>query len=308
MKDFKVALKIGASTTKLIVSQLGYVYNEPSFVYVNNNALVGEKAKQKLSQFESVITPIKNGEIVNPDAFMLLIKDMLNKCDIKGYISNFYVAVPNGIKIKTLKVIEECLLQCGAIKVNFVNQNAIAYNVINTDNTARLIVNMGASGTDITIVKNNKVIDGINLNIGGNVLDKKIIDFCAEAFSIDITSDMAENIRINTCTLLPTTNFSYSFYGLSVNGNKFAKNNITSYDLYSIVQDYYNNVCTAIETLLNVSSEADVQEIADNGIDFIGGCSLISGLKELVDLRLNLKANLYKNATEIVAIGLEKLV
>ena len=308
MKDFKVALKLGASTTQLIVSQLGYVLSEPSFVYMDNEVLIGESAKQKLMSFEKVVTPIKNGEIVNPEAFVLLIKNIFNKCEIKGYISNIYVAVPNGIKVKTLTIIEKCLLQCGAIKVVFVNQNAIAYKVINNNNSARLIVNMGASGTDITIVKNHKVIDGINLNIGGNDLDKSIIDFCAEAFSIDITPDMAEKIRINTCTLLPTTNFTYSFYGLSVNGNKFARNNITSYDLYGIVQDYYNDVCTSIETLLNTSEEGDVQDIVDNGIDFIGGCSLISGLKELVNLRLNLKSNIHKNATEIVAIGLETLV
>ncbi len=308
MKDFKVALKIGASSTQLIVSQLGYVLSEPSFVYANNETCIGEKAKQMLSQFEQVITPINNGEIVNPDAFVLLIKAMLNKCNINGNIGNFYVAVPNGIKIATLQTIEQCLLQCGAIKVNFVNQNNIAYNVLNTNNTARLIVNMGASGTDITIVKNNKVVDGLNLNIGGNNLDKAIIEFCADAFSIDITPDMAEKIRINACTLLPTINLSYSFYGLSVNGNKFAKNNITSYDLYNIVQEYYANICTAVETLLNVSSENDVKEIIENGVDLIGGCSLISGLKEFVDLKLNININTYKNATEIVALGLEKLV
>lgn len=309
MKDLKIALAIGASSTKLAVSELGYILNEPSFVYESESEqIVGLKAKQKLEQFEVVNVPISNGEIVNQQHFELLIKTMLNKCGIKGLIGNCYVAVPNGIKIKNLQLIEKCLMNCGFIKVNFVNESVIAYKVLNHNNSARMIVNMGASTTDISIIKNNKIVDGINLKFGGNNLDKAIVEFCADAFSIDISLDMAEKIRINACTLFPTTNLSYAFYGLSVNGNKFAKNNISSYDLYSIIQDYYSNVCTSIETLLNISDSADVEDIVENGIDFIGGCSLISGLKELIDLRLNLKANIYNNATEITAIGLEKLV
>ena len=46
MKDFKVALKIGASSLKLIVTQLGYLLSEPSFVYENNERLTGEKPEE----------------------------------------------------------------------------------------------------------------------------------------------------------------------------------------------------------------------------------------------------------------------
>ena len=307
MKDISIALDFGASTTKMCVTKLGFILNEPSFVY-EDEMLFGFEAKQKESEFLPVTSIMNNGKVINSSAFKELVNYMFNKCNIKGLIRNIYVSIPNAIEISELNKIEQCLNECGAIKVIFVNQAQLAYGVLNQDNSYRIIVDIGASKTDISIVKNNSVFSGLNLSIGSNDIDKQLKDYCYNTFSIDITNDMAEKIRTNIATLNKNVNLTYNFYGLSINGNKFAKNNIQSHEIYDTIYSLYSDICSAIETLLNTSDETIIEDVVNNGIDIIGGGALISGLSEFINNKINLKCNIQKNAATIIAYGLEKLI
>lgn len=307
MKDISIALDLGASTTKMCTSELGFILNEPSFACEDNNQLLfGFEAKQKQGEFLPCIQLFNNGKVLNTNIFTKYIKYMLKKANIQGLIKYVYVTIPNAIEISELNKIEKCLVDCGAIKVKFLNQTQLAYKTLNATNY-RMIVDIGASKTDISIIKNGDVFAGLNLSFGCDDIDEKIKEYCYNTFSIDITKNMAETIRENVASLSQNTNLSYSFYGLSINGNKFAKNTIQSLDIAPIVNSVYADICSAIETLLN-SYESVVEDIIENGIDLIGGGALIIGLSQYINIKLNVKANIKDNSSTAVALALEKLV
>ena len=308
MKDILVALDLGASKTKLVQTQLGYILNEPSFVVYDKEKVFGNKATEKIASFNSFSSIINNLDIQNENDFIEYILYLFDKCEIEGYIKNVFVATNNASNVNQLSKIEKCLIECDAIKVKFINSALCAYNYLKKDNSTRLIVDIGASKTDITLVKNDVIINGINLNIGCNTLDKKIIDYCSQYYSIVITPVMAENIRKNIASLDSSINNSYSFYGISVNGNKFAKNNISTIDIKNLIENFYLYIYTAIETLLNMCDIAVLDEIKENGVDFIGGGSLIKGLCKFFGNKFDIQCNTYSNATDIIALGLENYV
>ena len=309
MKDAIIALDIGASKTKLCITSLGYILCEPSFVVLDDKKYFGFEAYQKINEFYPFKNIIENLKICNTEDFEEYIRFILDKCDKQGYTRNFIIPTPNGCSVNNLSEIENCLINCGALKTKFINSAICAYYYLNNGiNSSRLIIDIGASKTDITLIKNGTVVSGINLNIGCNNLDNQIIDFCAQNYSIDITASMAENIRINVASLDNLISNQYSFYGMSVNGNKFAKNTINTLDIKSIIDSFYSEIYIALETMLNVCDVEIIEELSETGLDFIGGGSLVKGLNKYFNSKLGLKCNTYSNAIDIIALGLEKLV
>lgn len=95
---------------------------------------------------------------------------------------------------------------------------------------------------------------------------------------------------------------------MSVNGNKFAKNTINTLDIKTIIDTFYSQICTALETMLNMCEIEMIEELSEVGLDFIGGGSLVKGLSKFFNSKLGLKCNTYNNAIDIIALGLEKMV
>lgn len=308
MKDIIIAFDFGASTTKMCVSELGFILNEPSFVYEDENkTLYGFEAKQKQAEFLPSLKIIDNGKILERNRFIGFVKYMLNKCDIKGFIPNILVAIPNAVDVAELTKMEKCLVECGAIKVKFLNQTQLAYGYLN-HSAYKMIVDIGASKTDISIIKNKDVFSGLNLSIGTNTVNERIKEYCHNTFSIDITDDMCDKIRTNIASLNSNVNLSYAFYGLSINGNKFAKNNLQTLDINALVTPVYADICSAIETVLNSNDETIVEDIVNNGIDLIGGGSLINGLANFLSNKLNIKVNIINNADKIIALAMANMI
>ena len=140
MKDRLVALDLGASKTKVVLTQLGYILNEPSFVVLDNKTLFGKDAYEKIGEFYNYSNILNNLEILDENNFIDYISYLFDKCDIDGYIKNVIIATNNGSTINQLSKIEKCLIQCDAIKVKFINSALCAYSVLSKNNSSFLII------------------------------------------------------------------------------------------------------------------------------------------------------------------------
>ncbi|MEG1609154.1 MAG: rod shape-determining protein, partial [Clostridia bacterium] len=180
MKDLKLVIDIGSKYT--IISQVGksVVIKEPSLVLLQN-----EKKSVKLvecgngvlkyvgalTSSQQMLYPIKDGAIFQEKAAVLMYRNFIQRL-----LPNFNLIKPHikalacvacGLTNVEKNEVEKVLMMAGASEV-VVIEAPLAINSAIDENSSRMIVDIGASKTDVAVVSKDGIVVGCTLGVGGD--------------------------------------------------------------------------------------------------------------------------------------------
>ena len=317
---YSIAIKLGSCNTSIFKQGEGIVLFEPSLVAYSGSGkdrdikAVGVRAKRTQGRTDDqtfVMSPIFEGKITDTELACVMLKSFLNKVIKRGIIKpkiKAVVCVPLGLTLSDRKAFEKVCYSVGIQDVVLVPSiicGAIGYNFPVSEPNGVCLVNIGGGSTDVAVVSLNSIIEGVNIGVGGQVLDKAIEKHIASKFGVQVGLGIAEVVKEEVGSLYRNDSSNAEVTGLDIETKMARSVIVESQDLYEVLEGYYSKIAEAIKSILNECPPNIVQDIDKKGIYLMGGASLITGAEQYFrkELGLNVKVEDYTTAIDVLGAG-----
>lgn len=149
-----------------------------------------------------------------------------------------------------------------------------------------MVVNMGASTTDIGVISEGKIIVGKRLGIGGYQLDEEIITIVRRRYDLNIGHRTAEMLKNNLSYALRGVPRQMKVYGIhAVTGLPVAAV-VSSEDVNDAIESSLREIAESVKTTLERTPPQLASDIHKNGVYLTGGVSLIPNCAEYIGQHL----------------------
>jgi len=315
-----LAVDFGSNFTSIYKKQVGLVLKEPTLVAVNESEVeasiveFGLNAKKMLNKTNSdtnFISPVENGVIVNLSLAEELLTYFFNKVLFSNEKFDLVFTVPCGLTEEEILAFKNLGLKLGAGKVNLVPSvlTALLGANVNIDKASGILsLNLGAGTIDMAICSLSSILNGYSLCFGGNKIDEAIKLYVEQFLDMQISSQVAEKIKIEAGSLFVHDLTNTEFSGVDINTKGPRTEVIEASQLRDTLEFYFQKVYMAIKVLINSTSPDIVSDLSINGIVVTGALANLTGLENYLSKNLNLPITISEDCENAVILGAGKLI
>lgn len=299
MAKLELVIDIGSKNITVLKKDSGIVLKEPTIVVAESNrnkadfVAWGRNAKSRLTKAENlqIVYPIKGGAIAHENGAVYMFKEifsglMSDKPFFKPRISVF-ACVSSGLTNAEKADVEDVLHRAGASDVTVV-ESPIAVSHNRAD-TASLLVDIGASKSEVSVMSQNGIEAGCSVDIGGDEMNRLISDYITDRYRIAVQGHNIEKLKTSIASMFDNDASIASVSGRNIIDGKPKTVRISAGELMTAIQPAIDKIAEVIETVTFMIPNAYAEEIFNNGIYLSGGGSLISGLDTYLQNKLLIK-------------------
>lgn len=297
------AIDLGTSNILVYKKGEGLIINEPSSLVLDDNysqvLAVGKEAKDMLGKTPEsiqVVKPIRNGVITDFNLTEAMLTYFFDK--VNGGFSfiqpRVVIVIPSGITDIQKRAVEDAALHAGSRDIILVDESlAAAYGMNLSPEEPRgiLLINMGAGSVQVAVISLNGIVTSKTMNMAGDYLDEKIIEFFRDERGLEIGKNTAENIKINLASLkLKDGQKEMKVDGRNLEDAKPKTISVKSNELVSTIIPFADRVADMVfEVLENTPPELSA-DIKRNGFGLSGSLSKLTGLAQYIEKKIRLKS------------------
>lgn len=300
----KLAIDLGTANSVVWEVGKGVVLNEPTIVAIGIEdrkvLAVGNEAKKMLGktpEYIEVIQPLEDGVIADYEVTEAMLKYFLK--EVMG--NNWFVGpevmicVPAGVTQVEQRAVIDATLSAGARKAHLIDgplAAAIGSKIPVSESFGNMIVDIGGGAAEAAVIALGGVVTYKSTRIGGNKLDKSIMDYLKKKYSVVIGAQTAELIKIKLGSAIKPKKYETieisgrdSVYGLP-------KNVIVSTDdVYEALRPMLDSILVVIKETLEITPPELVADIVDRGIVLSGGTAQLKNLGTLITREIGVSAH-----------------
>ena len=301
-------------TSKILVySKNGtLIMHEASFVALDedgNVVEVGDDAKRMFGRVQNdvkVVKPVDRGTIVDEDSAFMMLNSLFKKYGVKGIFGTRIVATM-GLDLSEGE--EETFIQLldrlGISRIHIIpSVMAIALHAgVNImDEKGLMIVDMGAGKTDLGVVSMGEVVLSKRFEIGGNDFDERIVNNIRERFSMLISLETAEKLKIKLGKV-----DTEKIVGVDTKTGLPKEMDLPLDELRESLDEIMNELVENIrESMENMKPEL-VEDVYKNGIILAGGLSQLGGVEKKIMERTKMVVRKVDDPVHSAALGATKV-
>lgn len=260
----------------------------------------------RLDSFAEIVFPFSQSRIIDQKAATVLMKELLKRV-FKGLILSPSVMVITAATTTALnrKILSQFFYELGFSRVNLIASPlaaAIGAGIPVADASGTLFLQMGASGSQLSMIALGSILFTENSDFGGDSLNAKIIDHLAATENFAISMESAEAIKKQVFSLVPAQR-SLTVTGKTITGANPLELNIKSSDLEAIVDLFkaeYQSLVDALFTKIPPDLAADALQ---KGLLLSGGFSKVHGLEDFLSGQLSLPVALLDEPSLLASMG-----
>lgn len=317
MKLFKkLAIDLGTANSVVWEAGKGIVLNEPTVVAVGIEdrkvLAVGSEAKRMLGktpEYIEVIRPLEDGVIADYEVTEAMLKYFLRKVMGNNWFfgPEVMICVPAGITQVEQRAVVDAALSAGARKAYLIDEPlaaAIGAKIPVSEAFGNMIVDIGGGAAEAAIIALGGVVVHRTVKIGGNKLDRAIMDYLKKKYNLIIGEQTAENIKIKLGSAIKPKkvetmeiNGRDSVYGLP-------KNLVINNDeIYESLRPVLESIIMVIRDTLEITPPELVSDIMERGIVLSGGTVQLKNFNTLVTREIGVSAHVALEAQFCVIKG-----
>ena len=204
-----MGIDLGSCNTLVFQQDHGIVVNESSVVAVNNRTdqilAIGDEARRMLGKTPPHITatkPLEYGIISDFEVTEKMLKYFMNKVNTSKFsfsaMPKVIVGVPLDVTAVEKKAVEDVVLAAGASEAYLVENimaTAIGARIPIQDPTGNMVVNIGGGLAEVAVISLNGIVNFKYSRIAGLALDRDVINFARDEFSLVLGEMVAEDIK-----------------------------------------------------------------------------------------------------------------
>jgi len=315
-----LAIDLGTANTLISVAGEGLVLNEPSVVAVEEGThqivaggcAVGRLAKQMQGRTPgsvTVIRPLREGVITDFELCEAMLRYFIRKVRRHGWglKPRALVAVPGCITPVEKRAVYNSAHRAGARQVLLMTEAkaaAIGVGLPVGEPVASMICDIGGGTTEVAVLSMSDVVAAESVRVGGDALDRAIVDYLRRNYSLRIGLTMAEKIRIEIGSAYPLeAELVDEVRGVDSISGLPRKATITSEEVREALGDPLARIIETIKSVLDRCSPDLAADLVDNGLVLAGGGALTRGIDRFVTEQTGLPARVADDALSAVAKG-----
>ncbi|MCB9668190.1 MAG: rod shape-determining protein [Alphaproteobacteria bacterium] len=282
-----LAVDLGSSRTRIHLRGTGLVCDEPSVVAVHTPRdgrrkvlAVGSEALPMLGRTPEdiqAIQPVRNGTIEDFEVAEALLLQLVRRAHgTPGLLKpRMAVALPTGCSDMAMRALRDSCAAAGAREIHLVPRPlaaALGAELPIHEPNGHLVVDLGGTSTEISVLSLSHVVQGRVLPGGGEALDKRIVDYVRRHHAIEIGRPTAEHLK---CTL------GSAVQG-GIQGSTTAKGRclrlgvpraveVTAADVQAALAPAIAELADAIREIVESVPPELASDVVENGVILVGG-------------------------------------
>ena len=327
MSEKIYGIDMGTNSIKIYQKAAGVILHQKNMIAMvkkKEPLALGDEAYsmyEKAPKNIEVKQPIINGVIADFTAMQTMIqlyfKGMHGKKFAEGLAAGgnaeFYIAVPSDITEVEKRAFYDLIASSSlkTKKIRIVEKpiaDALGAGLDVMDATGRLIVNIGADTTEISVISLGGLVLSDLLHFGGNRIDESIITYVKRTYNLVIGQKTAQALKEKLGSGIPGNTETMVIVGRDVVSGLPIEMEITGEVVYEAIKDNLNSICNSIKMILEKTPPELAKDIIHSGIYITGGSSQIHNLSQLFKDITGIEINTCEEPEECVVRGLVKIV
>ena len=312
-----LGIDIGTFHTHIFVEGRGVVVSEPSIVATDAKqesvVTVGEDAYRLLLRNPETLapmSPLKEGFIVDYRIVLSMLKYFMNKASKAVRRSRVVMAVPCGITDVERRAMTDAIIQAGAQEAYLLESPvaaAIGANLPIMEARGSMAVDIGGSTTDVAIVSMGGKVASKTSRVGGNELNEAIYKYIRSEFSIMVSDETVEDIKLTLGTAMPpSVEGEYTIVGRHSETGLTKRCILRKSEVYEILRQPIAEMVAVVRSILEKTPPELLADIMESGMLLTGGTALLEGLDLHMREELGVPVRIADAPDLTVALGLGK--
>ena len=322
MTNYDLCIDLGSFYTTIYKKNCGVVLREPTLAIITTSGKnmkvvkMGSEAERmygKISDDEVFVHPVVEGVIKNTLLTQRLLTYFLSKIAPYRFVKpaiRVIVLLPVGLKEEEYDEYRDVFHGIGFAKIDFV-YSLVTSTLVDAPyfslGKANMIVNIGAGKTEIGVVVNGKILSACSLGVGGNMIDKCIVEHLQQTKGYIVSQNTASKLKEEIGSLYETDTSSMEVFVQDSFASTQTSVVIASKDIIKPIYENYFKIIQTIQACYNQCSQEIASDIKNEGIILVGGASKMLGLEKFSKKVLNMSIFVMENAEVEPILGSEKL-
>ena len=302
MSEKIYGLDIGTNSIKIHQKGTGVVVHQKNMIAMvkkNEPLALGDEAYsmyEKAPKNISVRKPMVNGVIADFTAMQIMIqlyfRGSRGKNAIEGLNANgnseFYIAVPTDITDVEKRAFFDLIASSSlkTRKIFLVDKpiaDALGAGLDVMDSTGRLIVNIGADTTEISLISLGGIVQSRLLKIGGSKFDEAIQQAVKKKHNLVIGMKSAERLKMQLASgIREEEEKTHDVMGRNLITGLPNRVTVTNHLIFDAMSESMSSIIDAIKFILEKTPPELSMDIMHDGICMTGGSTRINNLDLLI--------------------------
>jgi len=319
--SYDLAVDLGTANTLISLVGDGLVLNEPSVVAVqqgtgrilSGGCAVGHLAKQmqgRTPESISVVRPLADGVITDFELCEAMLRYFLGKVRRPGMRRRprVLVSVPGCITPVEKRAVFNSVHRAGARQVWLVSEAkaaAIGVGLPIAEPVASMVCDIGGGTTETAVISLADTVAAQSIRVGGDAMDRAIVDYLRRHYSLRIGLPAAERLRIDIGSAFPLEQeLVQEISGLDTVSGLPRKASVTSEEIRQALGEPLRAILESIAATLDRCSPDLAADLMDNGLVLCGGGALLRRIDRLVSEQTGIPARVAPEPLTAVADGM----
>jgi rod shape-determining protein MreB len=264
----------------------------------------------------AVVAPVSGGVIADPEAAREMLAEYIRRIIPDVYFPpkiKAIVGIPTGLSAQERGMYEDVVFGASRrikdiILIENVILSAVGIGLPLNASPGGFVINIGGGTTEVAALSLCGIISGCGLGIGGDVMDKAVLDCVADMYNLQLGLLTARKLKHDIGSLYPNDVSAQPVKGADLRTQTLGSAVVKASDLYTVLESYYVRIGEAAEKIINMCPPDVAAAFNRSGIYVCGGGAKIPGLEELLSDKSGFKAIVPPDPEYAVISGAGKLL
>ncbi len=320
-------IDFGTSNIKIYSGMTRTTTSQRNVVAIKNKTELFAYGDEAYTMYEKnpdnikVVFPIKEGVIADLKNMKYIFENLYMDMTKGAKMGRFCIAVPSDVtdvdKKAFYDVVSKSQIKPREIKiVEKPIADAVGIGVDITSPKGNMIVNIGSSTTEISVISLGGIVISKIIKMGGNRIDELICDIVKKRYNILIGLKTAEKIKIALADAMydedeeseDEDDDTIYVFGRNIITGLPSERAIAKDTICDAIGQFFDTIIDSIKSLLERTPPELSADIMNRGIYLTGGSARIKNLDQLIAAETELKVNRVENPENSVIRGISLIM